>query len=177
MPAYKTIDAKTAKEWLAKNEAILVDVREPGEHQAMKISGSKLIPVGSINKEKLPDIKNQKIIIHCHVGRRGGIACEKLLHDNPDLDLYNLEGGISAWEKAGFAVEKSGRVFIPVDRQVQIVVGCGVLLGLILGYFIHPGFLLLSGFFGAGMLYAGISGSCGMATMLSMMPWNQGKSS
>lgn len=177
MPAYQSIDAKTAKEWLEKNEAVLIDVREPGEHQAMKISGSKLIPVGSISKDKLPDIQNKKLIIHCHIGKRGGMACEKLLRDHPDLDIYNLEGGISSWEKAGFEVEKSVRGFISIDRQVQIVVGCGVLLGLILGYFVHPGFLLLSGFFGAGLLYAGISGSCGMATMLGMMPWNQAKSS
>lgn len=175
MPMNKFIDAKTAKEWLSKNEAIIVDVREPGEYAAMHIAGAKLIPVGTINNDILPELNNKKLIIHCHSGRRGGTACEKLLTSNPNLDVYNLEGGIIAWEKAGFKIEKSEGGFLSIERQVQITIGSGVLIGLILGYLIHPGFLFLSAFFGGGLLFAGITGSCGLAILMGKMPWNQKK--
>ncbi len=172
MTTIKSIDVKTAKQWLSHNEAILIDVREPGEYAAMHIAGAKLIPLGTIKHDKLPELGNKKLIIHCQIGRRGGVACEKLVLSNPSLDVYNLDGGITAWEKAGFDVEKSGGTFISIDRQVQITIGSGVLLGLTLGYFIHPAFLLLSAFFGAGLLFAGITGSCGLAILMGKMPWN-----
>ncbi len=104
MPTIKSIDAKTAKEWLNKNEAILIDVREPKEYSEMHIAGAKLIPLGTIEKEKLLELGHKKFIIHCHLGKRGEVACNKLLMSDPNLDVYNLEGGISAWEKAGFKV-------------------------------------------------------------------------
>ncbi|MHB1221047.1 MAG: rhodanese-like domain-containing protein [Gammaproteobacteria bacterium] len=150
-------------------------MREPGEYAAIHIAGAKLIPVGTIQNDKLPELSSRKLIIHCHTGRRGAVACEKLLLSNPNIDVYNLEGGITAWEKAGFGVEKSGGAFVSSERQVQITIGSGVLIGVILGYLIHPGFLFLSAFFGAGLLFAGITGSCGLAILMGKMPWNQKK--
>jgi rhodanese-related sulfurtransferase len=172
MSTIKSIDAKTAKEWLDKHEAIIIDVREPGEHAAIHIVGATLIPVNMIDENKLPKFHNKKFIIHCQLGKRGAMACEKLLRNNPTLDVYNLEGGIEAWEKAGFSVEKSHKMFLSIERQVQTTIGSGVLLGLILGYFLHPGFLFLSAFFGAGLLFAGLTGSCGLAILMAKMPWN-----
>lgn len=103
----KTVDAKHAKEWIDNGEAVVVDVREPGEYAEMHIAGAHLIPVGTINVSKLPELHSKKLIVHCKLGKRGGVACEKLLQGNPDLEVYNLVGGISAWMDAGFAVEKS----------------------------------------------------------------------
>lgn len=173
MPTIKTIDPKTAKAWLSKDEAIIIDVREPGEYAAMHIAGAKLIPLNTINSDQLPELKGKKLIIHCHLGRRSESACEKLLFRNPDLDVYNLDGGISAWDRAGFAVEKSKQTFLSIERQVQITIGSVVLIGVILGYWVYPGFLFLSAFFGAGLLFAGITGSCRLAILMSKMPWNQ----
>lgn len=102
----KQIDAKTAHAWLAKNEAVIVDVREPVEYAAMHIPDAKLIPLGIIDTNQLPELGNKKLIIHCQLGKRGGMACEKLCKDNPGLEIYNLEGGIVAWEKAGFKIER-----------------------------------------------------------------------
>lgn len=106
MVPIKSIDARLAKEWLDQNEAVIVDVREPGEFAEMHIEGATLLPVGTINLSQLAAQEDKKIIIHCKLGKRGSIACEKLLAENPDLDVYNLEGGISAWMDAGFAVKK-----------------------------------------------------------------------
>ncbi len=58
-------------------------------------------------------------------------------------------------------------------QQVQIVAGSLVLLGVVLGYLLNPAFFLLSGFVGAGLLFAGLSGWCGMALLLAKMPWNR----
>jgi rhodanese-related sulfurtransferase len=61
----------------------------------------------------------------------------------------------------------------PLMQQVQIVAGSLVLLGVVLGYLLNPAFFLLSGFVGAGLLFAGLSGWCGMALLLAKMPWNR----
>ena len=106
MTQIKLIDAKTANDWFEKNEAIIVDVREPSEYNAYHIAGAHLIPVGSIACDLLPECGNKKIIIHCKLGMRGNTACEKLLSENPNLNVYNLEGGIVAWEKVGYKTEK-----------------------------------------------------------------------
>jgi rhodanese-related sulfurtransferase len=169
----KSINPTIAKEWLDKKDAILIDVREPEEFNAVRIKGAHLIPLGTININKLPEFKNKKIIIHCKLGRRSENACAILLADNPALEVYSMEGGIIAWENAGFKVEKSTDATLSIERQVQVTIGAGVLLGVILGYLVSPAFLFLSAFFGAGLLFSGITGSCGLAIMMTKMPWNQ----
>lgn len=104
---FKTVDSKTLKKWLDNQEAVLVDVREPSEYSAKSIRGSVLVPLGTIAKDTLPMFKGKKLVINCQAGRRGGVACEKLLAEHPEMEVYNLEGGISAWENEGLAVEKS----------------------------------------------------------------------
>ncbi len=169
-----TIDANTLKTWLDSGEAVLVDVREPGEHQAESIPGAVSLPLGRICKDALPEMAGKKLVLHCKAGKRGGAACEKLLAEDPNLELYNLEGGIGAWAQASHAVKTSGKFFLPLDRQVQLTIGTGVLVGVILGYAVHPGFLLLAALFGAGLMNAGLTGWCGLALLMAKMPWNQG---
>lgn len=103
---FKTIDPQTSKQWFDKNEAVIIDVREPGEYQAVHIKGATLLPLGSIHPSQLEPFKDKKIIIHCKSGGRSRSACERLLTANPQLQLYNLEGGITAWEAANLPVEK-----------------------------------------------------------------------
>ncbi len=171
----KNIDAKTLKKWLESNEAVVVDVREPMEHKAEKISGSNLLPLANVRKSSLPQCQNKKLVIHCKSGKRSQMACQKLLSEDPNLEIYNLEGGISAWSAAGYDAQNSGKFFLPLDRQVQLTIGLGVFLGSVLGYFVNTNFFLLSGFFGAGLIFAGLSGYCGLAVFMAKMPWNQGK--
>lgn len=170
----KNINAKTLKKWLENNEAIIVDVREPAEHEAKKITGANLVPLSNISKNLLPQSANKKLVIHCHSGKRSQMACEKLLREDSDLEIYNLEGGILAWENEKGAIKNSGKLFLPLDRQVQLAIGLGVLIGSILGYFVSSIFFLLSGFFGAGLIFAGLSGYCGLAIFMAKMPWNKG---
>lgn len=169
----KTVDASTLKRWMDNGEAVVVDVREPAEHAAENISGTTLLPLGSVTKNILPESGGKKLVIHCRSGKRGISACEKLLAEDPNLEIYNLEGGIAAWGEAGHAVASSGKFFLPLDRQVQLAIGLGVLVGSLLAYFISPLFFLLTGFFGAGLTFAGLSGFCGLAMVMAKMPWNQ----
>jgi rhodanese-related sulfurtransferase len=168
------IDSKTLKKWLENNEAIVVDVREPAEHESKKIAGANLLPLSNISKHSLPQISNKKLVIHCHSGKRSQAACQKLLSEDPNLEIYNLAGGIADWDAFGGDVKTSGKLFLPLDRQVQLTIGLGVLIGSFLGYFISPKFFLLSGFFGAGLTFAGLSGFCGLAIFMAKMPWNKG---
>jgi len=168
----KTITALELKKRLDKDEVLLVDVREPAEHRSESIDGACLIPLGEISIDKLPSTK-RPIVIHCRSGKRSADACSKLLASTPSLDVASLEGGIIAWSQAGFNVKKSGSIILPLDRQTQIAVGFIAFFGTILGTLINPVFYVLPGFIGAGLMFAGITGWCGMAKLLAKMPWNR----
>lgn len=167
------IDANTAKAWFENSEAIIIDVREPSEHGAQAIPGATLLPLRKVCTSELPKCSGKKIILHCKTGRRGTNACEKLLAEDPNLELYHLEGGIDAWQQAGYDVQASNRFFMALDRQVQLTIGVVVFIGVVLGYFVHPFFLILSAFFGLGLVNAGLTGWCGLALLMARMPWNQ----
>jgi len=156
---------------LRNQEVILIDVREPGEYQTECIAEATHIPLGEISVDKLPR-QDKPIVIHCRSGARSQKACEKLLQQNPELQLYSLEGGIVAWQQHGGAIKRGGRRVMPLDRQAQIVMGALILLGLLLGVFVAPVWLLLSALIGAGLLQAGITGWCGMVKLMAKMPWN-----
>lgn len=173
----KTVDAKTLKQWLDNNEAVLVDVREPAENQAECISCAKLIPLAQIKKSVLPELNGKKLVIHCRSGGRGGRACDALLSEDPSLEVYNLEGGMTAWANAGFDTKSSGKFFLPLDRQVQLTIGLLVLLGTALGYFVNYKFLIVPAFMGVGLTFAGLTGFCGLAILMAKMPWNKVKKS
>lgn len=170
----KPVDAMTLKTWMDKGEAVVVDVREPAEHEAESIHGAHLIPLAQIGCQVLPASTGKKLVIHCRSGKRSASACEKLLAENPGLEIYNLEGGIMAWSATNQPVRTSGKFFLPLDRQVQLTIGLCVLIGSLLAYFVSPLFLLLTGFFGAGLTFAGLTGFCGLAMVMAKMPWNKG---
>lgn len=168
----KTIKADELKKRLDKAEVFLVDVREPAEHRSECIGGACLIPLGEISLEKLPS-KSRPIVIHCRSGKRSADTCKRLLEQDPNLEIYSLEGGIIAWQQAGFSIKKSGSNTLPLDRQTQLAVGFLAFSGTMLGTFITPIFYILPGFIGLGLMFAGLTGWCGMARLLTKMPWNR----
>ena len=98
MTTIKSIDIQTMRQWQASGEAILVDVREPAEHAEASIPGAVLIPMAQVNKAALTALGGNKWALHCRSGGRSRRVCEQLLADDASLDVYNLEGGISAWQ-------------------------------------------------------------------------------
>ncbi len=171
--SYKMIDAATVRQWLEAGEAVLVDVREPAEHAAENIRAATLLPLGNIRASALPDCAGKKLVVHCRKGARGGSACEKLLAEDPTLDIYNLEGGIDAWRAAGLAVARSGKAFLPLDRQVQLTIGVLLISASLLGYVLTPALFFFTGAIGVGLTVAGATGFCGLARVMARMPWNQ----
>ena len=108
------------------------------------------------------------------MGRGGSAqALAQLLQQGHPHTLTDLEGGIPAWQQAGLPVRRLKNAPLPLMRQVQIGAGSLVLLGVLLGTFVAPGFYGLAAFVGAGLVVAGVTGFCGMANILAVMPWNK----
>jgi rhodanese-related sulfurtransferase len=166
------LSPKQLKQMLSKNQVILIDVREPFEHQAESIEGACLLPLAQLSCKTLPK-ERKAIVVHCLKGVRSAQAATKLLDENPQLEVYSLEGGLMAWKEAGFPTHRASCSVLGLERQTQITAGSLVLAGVLLGAGWHPAFLWLSGFVGAGLIFAGVTGWCGMAKILAKMPWNQ----
>lgn len=172
MNPIKMMTVAELRKRLDQDEVLLIDVREPSEHEAESIEKAHLIPLAGISQEKLPT-KALPIVLHCRSGSRSERAGQKLLSQDPSLAIYNLKGGIVAWKEAGFPVKSSKHNGLSLDRQTQIAIGFLCFLGVLLGAFVHSWFYALPGFFGLGLIFAGISGSCGMTQVLAKMPWNK----
>ena len=116
---------------------------------------------------------DQTLIFQCKSGSRSADAARRFLKATGETETHQLAGGIEAWQAAGLPVERSAHApKLDIMRQVQITAGGLVLLG-VLGSFIHPAFIGLSAFVGAGLVFAGVSGWCGMARLLGSLPWNR----
>ncbi|WP_299998372.1 rhodanese family protein [uncultured Cedecea sp.] len=155
--------------------ALLVDIREADEYARENIPASRLLPLSAIEQgarlEKLT--ADDVVIFHCQSGARTAKNASKLAEIAAPAKALVLEGGLNNWKQTGLtlAIDKSQP--LPIMRQVQIIAGSLVVLGVALGYSFNPIFFLLSGAVGAGLLFAGISGFCGLARLLNIMPWNR----
>ncbi len=165
----REIDAATAKSWLDAGQAVIVDVREPEEHAREHIPGAALAPLSRFDPARLPSAS--RLILHCRSGSRSRDAATRLLNCGA-AEAYILRGGIQAWKAAGLGVQENLKVPISLLRQVQLTIGVILLAGTALSL-LSPWFLILPGFIGAGQLFAGLSGTCGLASLLSVMPWNR----
>ena len=165
----QTIDPAAARR-LIDEGAVLVDIREADEHARERVPGARNTPLSRLGA--LP-AGTEAVVFHCRSGARTSANAARLAAASADCRAYVLEGGIEAWKKAGLPVVADRSQPIEIMRQVQIVAGTLILLGVLLGLWVAPAFLALSGFVGAGLMFAGISGWCGMARLLGLMPWNR----
>ncbi len=156
---------------LLKRGATIVDIREPDEYRREHVPGAVNAPLSWIADTPLPG--EGALIFHCRSGNRTAANAGRLAQIAGLREAYLLEGGIEAWRDAGRPVAKDARQPIEIMRQVQIGAGSLVLIGVVLGALVHPGFYALSGFVGAGLLFAGATGFCGMARLLALAPWNR----
>lgn len=175
-PPVHDVDPATVRSWLESGEAVLVDVREPDEHARERIDGTTLVPLSRFDAEQLGAETGRRLVLHCRSGMRSKDACRRALASGAlEAEIYNLAGGIEAWKRAGLPVERTcAAPRLGVLRQVQLVIGLGVVTGSVLAVLVSPWFAGLSIFFGAGLLLAGTTGHCPLASMLANMPWNRG---
>jgi rhodanese-related sulfurtransferase len=167
----KSVTPAEAKR-LADDGAAIVDVREPDEFARMRIRGARNWPLSALGHSKLGLGKATAAVFCCQSGARTARNAEKLANE-AGCDAFAIEGGIEAWRKASLPVEIDRAQPLPLMRQVQIAAGALVLGATLLGYFASGYFYVLAAAVGAGLLQAGITGWCGMAHLLQVMPWNR----
>jgi rhodanese-related sulfurtransferase len=171
-PANVSIDELTRR--CAQGTVEVIDVRTPVEYRATHAAGARNVPLDSLDPHEVMQGRNGRtapLYVICQGGTRGAAACRKFF-DAGYSNVVNVEGGTTAWVAAGLPVVR-GKRSISLERQVRIAAGSLVLIGAALGFFVHPYFNGLSALVGGGLLFAGITDTCGMAMLLARMPWNQ----
>lgn len=171
----RTISAQETSTLLRERHTLLVDVREPDEHNAERIAGAVLHPLSRFDARAIPLHEKQRVVFHCRSGKRSAEAVRLSSElQASGVEVCSLDGGIEAWRSAGLpTIRTIGAAKVSVMRQVQMVIGAGVLGGCAAAWFADPRFVAIPAFFGAGLLFAGVTGTCGLASLLSLMPWNK----
>lgn len=168
-----TITPDEAARLLRDGGATLVDVREADEHARERIPGARNLPLSRLEEAELAVHQGKPVLFHCRSGARTAGNADRLAAKAGLCEAYVVEGGLDAWKRAGLPVAEDRRQPLELMRQVQIAAGSMVVLGVLLGAFVTPGFYILSAFVGAGLVFAGVTGTCGLAQVLRMMPWNR----
>jgi len=170
-----TIQAKEVFERIQAGETLeLVDVRTPVEYQEIHTPHATNVPLDRLDPKQVAAQRKgpatEPIYLVCKSGTRSNLAAQKL--EAAGFLVVCIDGGMNAWDAAGLPVVR-GKKAISLERQVRIAAGTLVLVGAVLGLLVDPWFVALSGFVGAGLVFAGITDTCGMGMLLARMPWNQ----
>ena len=154
----------------------LLDVRTPVEYREVHAAKAKNMSLSSLDPDAVIKhcSKEEPLYVICQKGGRSQQACQLFL-DAGHTNVVNVTGGTEAWVGAELPVVR-GKKAISLERQVRIAAGLLVFTGSLLGMFVSPWFMGLPAFVGAGLTFAGITDTCGMAMILARMPWNQVKS-
>lgn len=153
----------------------IIDVRTPIEFREVHAENSRNVPLDALDPHAVLSERRGKdsdpVYLICRSGNRASRACEAFAAVGFP-NVVNIDGGIQAWEAEGLPV-KRGKKAVSLERQVRIAAGFLVFLGATLGFFVHPYWIGLSAFVGAGLMFAGITDTCAMGLLIARMPWNQ----
>ncbi len=167
----KSVSAEEAKRLLDSGRALLVDIRESDEFARERIPGAHSLPLSRLEEAAIPCSPQKLVVFQCRSGARTAANAARLAGVAPDGVI--LQGGLEAWKRAGLPVQADRDAPLELQRQVQIAAGAMVLSGVLLGLLVSAWFFALSAFVGAGLMFAGLSGFCGLARVLQAMPWNK----
>ena len=159
--------------------SLVFDVRSPAEVANESYQPSQNIPLDQFTTDRVNacidhergQSEDTVIYLLCGTGKRAEKAAE-VISGQLSNDVYIIEGGISALKSAGANVLQGSGKMISLERQVRIAAGVIILIGTVLGALVSPVFYGLSAFVGAGLVFAGVTDTCGMAMLLAKMPWN-----
>jgi rhodanese-related sulfurtransferase len=173
-----SISAKELTKLVASGKSVdLIDVRTPVEFREVHVTIARNEPLDQLDPQAINAARNgrsqEPLYVICRSGSRGKQACEKFVSKGI-ANVINVEGGTMACVEAGIDVVR-GKKAISLERQVRIAAGSLVVIGSALGFFVHPYWIGLSAFVGAGLVFAGVTDTCGMGMMLAKMPWNKVK--
>lgn len=152
--------------------AVLLDVRTGAEYGEVHVEGAELMPLSELDVAAVKRLVGERdgCVVVCRSGKRAGQAAEKLVAGGIG-GVKVLRGGMEAWESAGKPVVRGASV-MSLERQVRIAAGALVFVGSVLAWFVNPAWVALPGFVGAGLVFAGITDTCGMGMLIARMPWN-----
>lgn len=156
----------------AQDRLTLIDVRSPAEFRAVHADVAELVPLDTLDEARVQSLKSaaRPVAVICKSGARSDKAVMRLRAGG--VDAVSIEGGTDAWLAAGLPVVR-GKAGMSLERQVRLTAGSLMLLGLLLGWLIHPAFALLSAFIGAGLVFSALTNTCGMGNVLLRMPWTR----
>lgn len=174
MPIPATIDA--ADLWTLMNSPSpprVLDVRTPGEFGTVHMPGAYNVPLDLLreHRDEILSHLDQDVVLVCRSGQRATQA-EETLRRAGLTNVHILEGGISAWEADGFAVNR-GRQRWDLERQVRLVAGVIVALSVVVSV-IAPGAQWVAFAIGAGLAFAALTNTCAMGMLLARLPYNRG---
>ena len=156
-------------------EIDLIDVRTPVEFREVHVEFARNFPLDALNPQAVQTARGSRqtepLYVICNSGGRGQKACDQFIAAGI-TQVVNVEGGTRACDQAGLAVVR-GKKAMSLERQVRIAAGLLVIIGEALGAFVDQRWIGLSAFVGAGLVFAGVTDTCGMAMFLGKMPWNQ----
>lgn len=162
----------------ARPDLELIDVRTPAEFNEVHLPAARNLPLDRLDpgawmraRRTGPESADEPVYVICQSGARGAKACARFLEVGFP-NVVNVEGGTLAAIEAGLPVIR-GKGVMSLERQVRIAAGSLVVLSVLLAWLVHPVLLGLAVFVGAGLIFAGITDTCGMALLLARMPWNQ----
>jgi len=159
-------------------EQIILDVREQDEFAAQRVPGSIWVPLSQFSHTApgvLQSMVGRSVLIMCRSGNRAKLALKQIaqLGFDGQLSAEVYEGGILEWVRQGKPVITGGAVRLPIMRQVHVTAGLLVLLSVLLGFAVDQRISWAAAFVGAGLTFAGVTGFCGLAKLLMLMPWNK----
>ncbi len=172
MTALTPIDPTSLAARLKDGRATLIDIREPDEFAREHIPGARSLPLSTLEAGHLDLEPRGDVVFHCKSGMRTNSNCARLA-GHVDGQAFMLGGGLDAWKAAGLPVRTDRKAPLELNRQVQITIGLLMLIGIALSVFVARGFIIVPALLGAGLTMAGLTGWCGMANLLTVMPWNR----
>src|SRR5690606_11717335 len=161
------LDAAALEEMLASEPGTrLLDVRTPGEYETARIRGAYNVPLDQLGEhaEEIRASVDDPVVLICQSGARARKA-EEALRQCTMKNLQLLAGGMSGWTAAGRAVERPAKR-MSLERQVRVVAGSMAALGGLLALTVNPLFAILPAFIGGGLVFAGLTATCGMGMVL-----------
>jgi rhodanese-related sulfurtransferase len=172
MTSLTPIDAKSLAARLKSGEVALIDIREADEYAREHIADAVSLPLSRLEAGHVALDAGKDVVFHCRSGMRTSSNCDRLAA-RVEGAAFTLDGGLDSWKRAGLPVVADAKAPLEMNRQVQITVGALIVAGALLTIFVNRIFIVAPAIFGAGLLFAGATGWCGMAHMLALAPWNR----
>ena len=174
MTATATIDSRNLYDRLGSAvPPRILDVRTPGEFETAHIAGAYNVPLDLLREHRDEIVKylDEDVVLVCRSGQRAAQA-EETLRNAGLANVHILDGGITAWEAKGFAVNRGAQRW-DLERQVRLVAG-SIVLSSVLASIAVPKLKWVAGAVGGGLTFAALSNTCAMGMMLSKLPYNRG---